>query len=255
MRSKILAANWKMNKKASDIEGFFDDFFGRLAHLNLHKVDSLELLFAVPSPLIETARRVVEGKPVGIAAQTLSEHESGAFTGEISASMLADLGVRDTLIGHSERRQYFAETNNQVADKAERSLMHGIRPIVCVGETLENRKNNEMQTIIAEQLDSLFKKLAEWESVVVAYEPVWAIGTGVTASAGEAQEVHSFIRGQIASRYGVHAANRAPIIYGGSVKPSNISELLQQKDIDGALVGGASLSPVDFASLVTNAIG
>lgn len=262
MRSIVVAANWKMNKKASEVPAFFEEFCTRIQHHSVRPHMSLEVIFAVPAPLIEAAQRVMSDQyrdqmrklGMSIAAQNLSEHEQGAYTGEVSASMLTDLQVRCSIIGHSERRQHYGETDHHVAQKTVRALEHKMHPIVCVGESLEHRENGQTESVIARQLEALFDVMPEWQRVTIAYEPVWAIGTGVSASVDQAQTVHGFIRDQIARRYDRAAGERTSIIYGGSVKPASIGGLICQKDIDGVLVGGASLQPSDFAAIVENTI-
>jgi triosephosphate isomerase len=205
--------------------------------------------------MLHQAVNLPERKNIVVAAQTCHAAESGAFTGECSIPMLIDIGVRDVIIGHSERRQYYNETNETVAAKVAAALELQVRPIICVGETLEDRENGRTEEVLAEQLNAVLAKVPDLGSSVIAYEPVWAIGTGKTASDSDANNAHQFIRGLISEKHGAAAAERAQILYGGSVKPGNIAGLIAQPHIDGALIGGASLAPADFAAIVNSVVG
>jgi triosephosphate isomerase len=211
-----------------------------------------DVVIAPPSLQLAAVAEALRGSPVAWAAQNVHPEEKGAFTGEVSPAMLADLGCAYTIVGHSERRALFGETSEFVAHKAAALLAHGIRPIVCVGETLEERESERTFEIVGRQLDESLSRVSDGQAdvVVVAYEPVWAIGTGRTATPEMAQEVHAFIRESLGKRFGAAGGAAIRIQYGGSVKPDNAAALMQQPDIDGALVGGASLEPDSFAAIV-----
>ncbi|HQC36473.1 MAG TPA: triose-phosphate isomerase [Bacillota bacterium] len=246
MRRKFICGNWKMNKTAKEAAAFADEF------LKLLKPCDLRLAFAAPFTALPALSERLAGSGVEPAAQNMHFEDSGAFTGEVSAAMLKDIGVNCCIIGHSERRQYFAETDESVNLKLRKALACGISPIVCVGESLEQREAGSQSILVEGQVRAAFEGIsaAEAELVTVAYEPIWAIGTGVTASAAQAQEMCAFIRRILADIYGADSASRVIIQYGGSVKPSNAAELLNQPDIDGALVGGASLKSADFWGII-----
>lgn len=230
MSRLLLAANWKMHGSAA----FLADFFSQWKTLTVKTV------FCVPAPYI--GKLVETGSLAG--AQDVSRHDSGAFTGEVSASMLADNGCYYAIIGHSERREYHGESSQLVAEKAQAALAAGVTPIVCVGETLEQRENDDTEKVIAQQLQPVLDLLGDnVADVVVAYEPVWAIGTGKTATPEMAQQVHAFVRKLLAQQVG-EKAESISILYGGSVKPENAEQLFAMTDIDGGLVGGASLDPL-----------
>jgi triosephosphate isomerase len=246
VRRPILAANWKMHKTVGEALAFMDDFLPRVSD-----ADGAEVVIAPPFTAIDRVGQALAQSPVKLAAQNVSPEEQGAFTGEIAAGMLLDLGCAYTIVGHSERRALYGETSELVARKARALLQHGLRPIVCVGETLEEREAGRTLEVIGDQLtESLAEIPSErCEEVVVAYEPVWAIGTGRTATPELAQEAHAFIRERLVKPFG-DGAQRVRIQYGGSVKPENIFDLMAQADIDGALVGGASLDAESFARIV-----
>jgi len=247
MRRRFLAANWKMHKTAGEAVDFAKAFLPRLAGLERD-----EIAIAAPFTALVALARALQGSPVALAAQNVHDQPKGAFTGEISAGMLADLGCAYAIVGHSERRQLFGESSEFVARKAAALFAAGIRPIVCVGETLEEREAGRTFAVLEAQLAGSLDRIEgdQIGDVVIAYEPVWAIGTGRTATPAMAQEVHAMIRGGLRGRFGA-AAERVRIQYGGSVKPENAAELLAQPDIDGALVGGASLEPESFAAIVS----
>ncbi|MFY9468569.1 MAG: triose-phosphate isomerase [Solirubrobacterales bacterium] len=245
-RRPYIAGNWKMNKTVSEAEDFVWALLPQISG-----ADRAEVVICAPftdlTPLIDSTR----GSRVKVAAQNMHQAEAGAFTGEISAAMLGDLDVRAVLLGHSERRQYFNETDESLAEKLPVALAHGIEPIFCVGETAAERDSGSMEAVLERQVAAGLAgvpagRLAE---VVVAYEPVWAIGTGKVATTEQAQEAIAFIRSRLGT-IDATAAERVRILYGGSAKPENIAELLAQPDIDGGLIGGASLEPGDFAKLV-----
>lgn len=254
MRKKLIAGNWKMNKLNADVPAFFRSF---VKECSLEKDRSLtqkvDVLFSTPFLLLESARNQASGLGITIAAQNVHFERDGAFTGEVSVPMLTEVGIYSSLVGHSERRQYFGETDVAVAKKAAVLQAHGCQAIVCVGETLRERQDNRTESVIAGQLAPVFEAVRGLDNIVIAYEPVWAIGTGVSATSAQAQEVHTFIRKQAALRF-ADDANSLRILYGGSANPKNIAELLAKPDIDGALVGGASLKPLDFAAMVRAAL-
>jgi len=246
VRRPIVAANWKMYKTVREAEAFVAAFLPRVA-----AVHDVEIVLAPPFTALAAVGAKLAGGAVLLAAQNVNPEKQGAFTGEISPAMLAELGCRYGIVGHSERRALYGEDDALVARKAEALLAHGIRPIVCVGETLEQREQGRGSAVVSAQLaGSLARVPAERaDELVVAYEPVWAIGTGRTATPELAQEVHAVIRRQLRARFG-SGADRIRIQYGGSVKPDNAARLLAQPDIDGALVGGASLDAESFARIV-----
>ena len=246
MKRPIVAANFKMNLTASETAGYAARLATAVAGLN-----DVEVVVAPPFTALDRAARAFGNSAIRLAAQNVHEELRGAFTGEISVPMLADLGCRYAIVGHSERRRLFGETDADVAAKVAAVLAGGLRPIVCVGESLEERQaERTLDVVTAQLLGSLAEVPQERATdVVVAYEPVWAIGTGRTATPDEAQEVHQAIRGILSGRFG-EAGRELRIQYGGSVTPQNARGLLALPDIDGALVGGASLDPDDFASIV-----
>jgi triosephosphate isomerase len=218
---------------------------------HVREADSVEVVLAPPFTALEAVARALAGTRVKFAAQNVAAHEEGAFTGEVAPRMLADLGCSYTIVGHSERRKLFGESDEVIAHKAELLLAHGIRPIVCVGETLSQRELGQTFEVVGAQLQASLARVPAQraEEVVIAYEPVWAIGTGRTATPALAQEVHAFIRERLAKAFG-EAAAQMRIQYGGSVKPENVYALMAEQDIDGALVGGASLDPLGFSHIV-----
>ncbi len=246
MRRPILAANWKMHKTADEAVAFARAFLPRVEGRS-----EVDVVIAPPFTALDRVAQALAGSAVQLAAQKVHAEENGAFTGEIAPGMLAELGCAYTIVGHSERRTLYGETDAEVARKAAALLRGGIRPILCVGETLEQREANRTQEVVGSQLEgSLAEVRGELaRDVVIAYEPVWAIGTGRTATPELAQEVHAVIREWLGKRYG-EAADAMRIQYGGSVKPENAGALMSQTDIDGALVGGASLDPESFAEIV-----
>ena len=239
---KLIAGNWKMNgslqANAALLQGLCDGL-GQPA---------CNVAVAVPAPYLAQVQALVAGSSIALAAQDVSQHESGAYTGETSAAMLRDFGARYVLVGHSERRQYHGETDAVVAAKAQRALAAGITPIVCVGETLEQREAGQTEAVVKRQLAAVIQANGE---IVVAYEPVWAIGTGRTATPEQAQAVHAVLRAQLAAA--TEQAARIPLLYGGSMNAANAAQLLAQPDIDGGLVGGASLKAEDFLQIIAAA--
>ncbi|MBM4250954.1 MAG: triose-phosphate isomerase [Deltaproteobacteria bacterium] len=247
----MLAGNWKMNKLNRELAGFFATFFESVGwHRDDSISDRIDVLFAVPPTLMAQAVPLAEPSGVRIAAQNIHWEPSGAFTGEISLPMITEAGVTATLIGHSERRQYFAETDESVARKTRAALLADVMPVVCIGETLEQREAGLTQEVVSRQVKAALNGIEDPKDLVLAYEPVWAIGTGRSATAAQAQEVHAEIRHLLRAIYGQSIGSNVRVLYGGSATPQNVEDLLAQKDIDGALVGGASLKPEDFAKMV-----
>lgn len=246
MRKPIIAGNWKMHKTTKEAVDFVNTIKDQV------KDATVDVVICAPALLLPALKEAAKGTNISIAAQNMHYEESGAFTGEISPLMLNDLGVEYCVLGHSERRQYFNETNESVNKKVLSALSHGILPIMCIGETLEEREEGKTNDVVNEQVKAGLKDVAanEMEKVVLAYEPIWAIGTGKTATPNEANEVISEIRNTLVKLYGEEIANKVRIQYGGSVKPANVSEIMSQSDIDGALVGGASLKTDDYVALV-----
>jgi len=247
-RKPIIAGNWKMSSEGAS-------FVSSLDHL-LSSVTDVEIVICAPFTALSQVASVLQNTSIKLGAQNVHWEKEGAFTGEIAASMLKEHFVRYVIVGHSERRQYFAETNETVNQRAKAALRHQIRPIICVGETLVQREADETKTVIREQVLSCLAGLTKDDIVesVIAYEPVWAIGTGRTATPEQAQEVHAYIRGLLVELFEEKVANKIRIQYGGSVKPANAKELLSQLDIDGALVGGASLEAQSFAQIVKSTV-
>ncbi len=251
MRAPVIAANWKMHKTIGEARAFADAF-RRLAGAG----PRCEIVVAAPFTALSALRDAFAGTPIAVAAQNVHPEPAGAFTGEISVAMLVDAGCRWVILGHSERRALFGETDAFVARKLAAALAARLRPIVCVGESLAEREAGRTFDVVGAQLDgSLAGVTPEQASgLVVAYEPVWAIGTGRTATPEIAQQVHAFARQRLAQRFGADAAAAIRIQYGGSVKPDNSAALLGQPDIDGALVGGASLDPESFWAIIRNGL-
>ena len=247
MRKKVIAGNWKMNKTMEEVKQFVEE-----AKDKVPSDSSVDAVVCAPFPYLTTLVELTKGTRLKVGAQNLHFENEGAFTGEVSPVMLKDIGVTHVLVGHSERREYFGETDALVNKKTKAALAHGLIPIVCVGETLEQRQANETMTLIETQVTQALADLDEDQiaSLVIAYEPVWAIGTGETASSEDANEVCAHIREVIKKIASPKVAEKVVIQYGGSVKPANIDELLAQSDIDGALVGGASLESESFLQLV-----
>lgn len=247
MRNKVIAGNWKMNKVLADARQFADDVTG-----NLPNDDNVEAIVCAPFPFLPDLVEKAEGSRLKVGAQNMHFEDNGAFTGEVSPVMLKDLGATHVVLGHSERRDQFAETDETVNKKVHAAFNHGLTPIVCVGETLEQREANDTMNHIESQVQKGLEGLSNEQvaSTIIAYEPIWAIGTGKTASSEDANEVCTHIRNVIRDMASEQVAEQVIIQYGGSVKPANIDDLLAQSDIDGALVGGASLDPESFRQLV-----
>ncbi len=243
MKKKLIAGNWKMNGSIAANEVLVQALVAGFTNGNCL------VAVCVPAPYLAQVQRLAAGSGIDLGAQDVSQHASGAFTGEVSAEMLREFGIRYAIVGHSERRQYHGETDAVVAAKAQSALAAGITPIVCVGETLAERESGLTEEVVKRQLAAVIHTNGHCISeIVVAYEPVWAIGTGKTASPEEAQQVHAVLRGQL--RAATAQADRVHIIYGGSMNAANAAELLGQADIDGGLVGGASLKAADFLSII-----
>jgi triosephosphate isomerase len=247
LRKPLIAGNWKMYKTIAETEAFMDQLAPRI-----FEVRHCEIVIAPPFTALRRAVELGEAIGIAIGAQDLHWEKEGAFTGEVSAAMLREAGCRYTIIGHSERRQFFGETDDSVNRKLRAALAAGLRPIVCVGELLTERDTGQTEAVLDRQLTGGLAGLteAEFSPIIIAYEPVWAIGTGRTATPEIAEQAHAFIRGRVAQRISPDAAERLRILYGGSVKPDNIAGLMAQPDIDGALVGGASLEAGSFAAII-----
>ena len=247
MKQKLIAGNWKMNgglaANEALVQGVRQGLSSALAGQHA------QVAVCVPSAYLAQVQQLTHGSGIDLGSQDVSAHEQGAYTGEISAAMLKDFGVRYAIVGHSERRQYHGETDEVVAAKAQRALAAGITPIVCVGETLAEREANKTEEVVKRQLAAVIHLNGHCISeIVVAYEPVWAIGTGKTATPAQAQAVHAVLRAQLAAA--TEHAERVHILYGGSMNAANAAELLAQPDIDGGLIGGAALKPADFLTII-----
>ncbi|MDD5018939.1 MAG: triose-phosphate isomerase [Candidatus Omnitrophica bacterium] len=249
MRKVIIAGNWKMNKTTTEAIELANGL-----KRELYKIDDIGIVICPPFTAIDEVAEVVYESNIGLGAQNIHWEDAGAFTGEVSAPMIKELGCVYVILGHSERRQYFHETNETVDKKLKSALKHGLTPIVCVGESLEEREGGRTFDVIRDHVTNSLEGLTpeDAKKIIIAYEPVWAIGTGKTATPEQAQEVHAFIRGLLTELFGRETAEEITIQYGGSVKPGNIVELINQKDIDGALVGGASLDVKSFSEIVKN---
>jgi triosephosphate isomerase len=256
-RKPIFAANWKMNKGASETEDFIKSFLSKIQGLNL----ACEIVIAPPfvslpklADLLHTATAVQNAHAIQIGAQNCSEYDSGAYTGEVSVLMLREFFVHYVILGHSERRAIFGETDATINAKIKKAREANLKPIFCIGETLTEREAGNLETVLRTQIIGGLLGVSEKDlaETVIAYEPVWAIGTGVTASSQQAQDAHAFVRSVIAELYGADAAAKIRIQYGGSVKPGNAAELMACPDIDGALIGGAALEPQSFFEIIRN---
>ena len=247
MRKPFVAGNWKMNKTTKEAAQFFNELKPLVAD-----VKNAGIVIGAPFTALETATRETAGSNIKIAAENMNAKESGAYTGEVSPLMLKDLGVEYVILGHSERREYYHETDEIINEKVKSALAHDLKPILCFGETLEEREAGTTNDVVKTQLTGGLKDVtaAEMANVVLAYEPVWAIGTGKTATPEQAQEVHAFIRGLLTDLYGKEVAENVTVQYGGSMNDANAADLIAQTDIDGGLVGGASLIPEKFAVII-----
>lgn len=244
MRKKIVVANWKMNGSLVDNKKWYNLFISK-------QIPNIDIAVCPSFVYLAQAQQLLMSTKIGWGVQDVSEQIHGAYTGQVSVDMLKDFGVHYAIIGHSERRSICLESDELVALKAERVLLSGLTPIVCVGETLEQRKNNQTKEVVARQLNTVLElcKNHDLTKLVVAYEPVWAIGTGLVATPEQAEEVHKFLRKQIAECVTGNLANNTRIMYGGSVKPDNAAELFSQPNIDGGLIGGASLDAASFLEI------
>ncbi|RRQ49177.1 triose-phosphate isomerase [Maribacter algicola] len=246
MRSKIVAGNWKMNKNLAETEALLVELAAKLPDTEA------EVMVAPTFVNLAAAVRNLETSRIEVIAQNMHFAESGAYTGEISADMLLNIGVDTCIIGHSERRAYFGETDEILAKKVKTALQKGIRVMFCFGEELQDRKSGNHFKVVESQLKNALFSLekSDWSKIILAYEPVWAIGTGETASPEQAQEMHAFIRKVIAEAFDSSVANNVSILYGGSVKPGNAEEIFSKPDVDGGLIGGASLVSDDFVDII-----
>lgn len=244
MRKPIIAGNWKMNKTAAEAEALIAELKPLVAK------SKPEVVICVPYTDLWAAKAAISGSKIKLGAENVAWADSGAFTGEISAAMLKEIGVEYVIIGHSERRTYFGETDETVNMRLKQALKNGLKPIVCVGETLAEREKNKTKRVLKKQVLDGFKDITDFTDIVVAYEPVWAIGTGKTATADDANKTIGYIRSLIKKTWGAETAKNLRIQYGGSMKPSNAKELMAMKNIDGGLIGGAALKAQDFAGIV-----
>jgi len=247
-RVPLMAANWKMNNTVSDTRRYFDEFFA-----GAPSIEKREVVFCPSFTSLQSARMLISGKKgIHLGAQNLFWKDSGAYTGECSGPMLKDLAVEYVIVGHSERRACFGEKNSVVAEKVKAALGCGLKPILCIGETEKTRRSGKTIQVVKKQLKEATAGVSreEMNSVVIAYEPVWAIGTGLTATPQQAEEVHHMIRSTIGDSYGESVADTTRILYGGSVTPDNALSLMEMENIDGALVGGASLKPSSFLKII-----
>lgn len=246
-RKKLIAGNWKMNKTSADAATLVREIVAEVG-----RVTDVDILVCPPFTALESAGKLLEGSNVKLGAQNMHHEASGAYTGEISASMLRSIFATYVILGHSERRTYFGETDKFINQKVLAALKNQLKPVLCVGETLAERESGATLKVVQTQLEGALEGVSKEQatSLVVAYEPVWAIGTGKVATTEQAQEVHAFIRSLLVKLYGDAIAQKLRILYGGSMKPANAPELLAQKDIDGGLIGGASLETRSFVELV-----
>lgn len=253
MRPTIIAGNWKMNKDIDDSVELLQGIKSTASGFP----SGVKVIVCPPYTSLAVAMRLLEGTPISLGAQNMHHEDEGAYTGEVSAKMLKSVGCRYVIVGHSERRQYFSESNELINKKARKALASGLIPIICVGETLEEREKNITENVISVQVKGVLKELAsgDVEKSIIAYEPVWAIGTGKTATPQQAEEVHQLIRKLIGQMHSWATAEKVVIQYGGSVKPDNAQVLLSQPNIDGALVGGACLKSDSFSQIIKAAAG
>jgi triosephosphate isomerase len=249
MRRFLIAGNWKMNGGPYDAAELLEGLKANKADVD----EKVDVLVCPPFVSIGMAVNYLHDTDIQVGAQNIHFEENGAYTGEISGSMLAESGCNFVIVGHSERRQYFGETNETVNKRAKKALEHKLAPVICVGESLEQRKTNEHFDLVKEQIKAALNNISDEEAmdVVIAYEPIWAIGTGETASPEQAQEMHKYIREVLAGIYSQEVAEKINVLYGGSMKPANAQELLSQPDVDGGLIGGASLDADSFSEIIT----
>ena len=251
MRTPLIAGNWKMHKTLAPARALISELSEGLEGVG--GPDDVEVLICPPVHLLFPAAKAVAGSPIMLGGQNVHEAKEGAFTGEVSVEMLAETGATHVIIGHSERRQIFGETGPGLSKKVRAAIAGGLKVIYCVGETLEEREAGQTEAVVRRQLEEVLGDDIDPGPLVIAYEPVWAIGTGKTATPEQAQEVHAFIRPRLAAVFGQEAADSMRILYGGSVKPGNAADLLGRPDIDGALVGGACLVAADFLAIISAA--
>jgi triosephosphate isomerase len=247
-RKKIVAGNWKMNNGLQETKLLINELLRETNH------SGCEVMIAPSFVSLKTAIDSLIDKNIEVVSQNVHQNINGAYTGEVSAKMLSSIGIKTTIIGHSERREYFNETHDLLKHKVDTSLENSMRIIFCFGEQLKDRKTDNHFNIISNQIsESLFHlNSSDWDNIILAYEPVWAIGTGETASSDQVQEMHSFIRNFISQKYSTELAQKVSILYGGSVKPNNAKEIFSMEDVDGGLIGGASLNSTDFFSIVNS---
>jgi triosephosphate isomerase len=250
-RKLIIAGNWKMNKTVAEALDLVGDL-----KIDLANVKEVDIVVCPPYTALSEVSKAILDSNLRLGAQNMSENNVGAYTGEIAAVMLKEFSVRYVILGHSERRQYQKESDELISKKAQAAHAASLKPIVCVGETLAEREGNQTETVLEKQVRGSLAGITKEQiaETIIAYEPVWAIGTGKTATTAQAQEAHAFIRGLLAKMYDEAAARRVRLQYGGSVKPANARELMSQPDVDGALVGGASLEPRSFSDIIKNSI-
>ena len=249
MRSKIVAGNWKMNNDVAASKALANDL---VAGLKGKTLSNTRVIVAPTYVNLVSVNEVVAGSVVEVAAQNMHQAKSGAYTGEVSAEMLTSIGLKSVILGHSERREYFGETDALLAEKVNAALANGLEVIFCFGEVLEDRKSGNHFAVVESQISNAIFHLeaAAWKNIVLAYEPVWAIGTGETATAEQAQEMHAFIRKIVADKYDAALAQEVSILYGGSCKPGNAKEIFSKEDVDGGLIGGAALQAADFIAII-----
>jgi len=247
MRKNIVAGNWKMNTTLAEGVGLAKDVNEALKGAN----PKCDVVICVPFTHLASVAAAIDADKLGLGAENCADHVKGAYTGEVSAPMVASTGAKYVILGHSERRQYYGETSEILKEKVNLALAENLTPIFCIGEVLEQREDGSFNEVVKSQVEALFSLSAEdFGKIVIAYEPVWAIGTGKTATAEQAQEMHAHIRGVIADKYGKEVADNTSILYGGSCKPSNAAELFAKPDVDGGLIGGAALDAASFMGIV-----
>lgn len=250
MRTKLVVGNWKMNSGIEETKTFFENLIENFSLQNINHL--MQVCICPPFTSLNTASQLLQNSTIALGAQDVSVNENGAFTGEVSISMLKELSCQFVIVGHSERRMYFKETDSLINKKAIKILEHKLTPIICVGETLEQREADETNEVIKEQINGVIENMSKEDllKIVIAYEPVWAIGTGKNATSKQAEEVHLFIRKLLTIKSNINVSESISILYGGSVKPENAKELSEQENIDGFLVGGASLKANSFISII-----
>ncbi|MDC1536196.1 triose-phosphate isomerase [Candidatus Thioglobus sp.] len=244
MRKTIIAGNWKMNASKASVKSLIDGILSGMEGVNS------EVLVCVPFPYMSQVESLIEGSNLKLGAQNININSSGAFTGEVSANMIKDFGAKHVIVGHSERRSLYGETSSVVAEKTKAAIDAGLSPLLCVGESLEQREAGKTETVVAEQINAVMELVGieSFDSIIIAYEPVWAIGTGMTATPEQAQAVHFFVR-NLLGESSENIAQKTPILYGGSMNAGNAVELISCPDIDGGLIGGAALKAEDFLQI------